>query len=96
MYFFIILELIYLEDWTHDSVKINGKGSRPLDAKAAAVAESAKREAELRAQYVVIPPGDEAKQVSCPICKETLPSEFLEQDEEWVWRNAIRKDEQVG
>jgi len=68
---------------------------RPLNAKAAAAAEVAKREAELRAQYVVVPPGDEAKLVSCPICKETLKSEFLEDDEDWVWKNAVKKDDRV-
>ena len=56
---------------------------------------AAKREAELRAMHVVVPPGDEAKPISCPICKELLKSEFLEDDEEWVWRNAIKKDDRV-
>lgn len=79
---------------------IKGKGHadgfRPMNAKAAAAAEVAKREAELRAQYVVVPPGDEAKPVSCPICKETLKSEFLEDDEDWVWKNATKKDDRVS
>jgi pre-mRNA cleavage complex 2 protein Pcf11 len=66
-----------------------------MNAKAAAAAEAAKREAELRAQYVVVPPGDEAKPISCPICKEALKSEFLEDEEEWVWKNAVQKDERV-
>jgi hypothetical protein len=70
-------------------------GHRPLNAKAAAAAEIAKRDAELRALYVVVPPGDEAKPMSCPICKETIRSEFLEDDEDWVWKNAIRKDDRV-
>jgi len=69
-------------------------GYRRLNAKAAA-AEVAKRDAELRAQYVVVPPGDEAKAISCPICKETLKSEFLEDDEDWVWKNAVMKDDRV-
>ncbi len=33
--------------------------------------------------------------ISCPICKEALKSEFLEEDEEWVWRNAVKKDDKV-
>ena len=74
--------------------RADGSG-RPITAKAAAAAEVAKREAELRAKYVVVPPGDEAKQVSCPICKETLKSEFLEDDEDWVWKNAVMKDDKV-
>lgn len=45
--------------------------------------------------YVVVPPGDEAQSVSCPICKESLKAEFLEDDEDWVWRNAVRKDDKV-
>ena len=45
--------------------------------------------------FVVVPPGDEAKPISCPICKETLKSEFMEDDEEWVWRNAVKKDDRV-
>ena len=45
---------------------------------------------------MVVPPGDEAKTISCPICKETLKSEFLEDDEEWVWKNAVLKDDRVS
>ena len=66
-----------------------------MNSKAAAAAEAAKREAELRTQFVVVPPGDEAKPISCPVCKEPLKSEFLEDDEEWVWRNAVKKDDKV-
>jgi hypothetical protein len=66
-----------------------------MNAKAAAAAEVLKRDAELRALFVVVPPGDEAKPISCPICKESLKSEFLEDDEEWVWKNAIMKDDKV-
>jgi len=34
-------------------------------------------------------PGEESKVLKCPICKEQLGTQFLEDDEEWVWRNAI-------
>ncbi|KAJ7094661.1 hypothetical protein B0H15DRAFT_830405 [Mycena belliarum] len=89
-----------VEDWVHDlSLDVKGKGredgARPMNAKAAAAAEVAKRDADLRAQYVVVPPGEEAKPVSCPICKEPFKSEFLEDDEDWVWRNAVLKDDRV-
>ncbi|KAJ8475302.1 hypothetical protein ONZ51_g6652 [Trametes cubensis] len=90
---------VSLEDWIHgDAVDVKGKGradGRPVGSKAAAAEEAAKREAELRAMHVVVPPGDEAKPISCPICKELLKSEFLEDDEEWVWRNAIKKDDRI-
>lgn len=90
---------ISIEDWLHDLPRdIKGKGredgSRLYNARGAAE-EVAKRDAELRAQYVVVPAGDEAKLVSCPICKELLKSEFLEDDEDWVWKNAIKKDSKV-
>ncbi|KAI0750747.1 hypothetical protein C8Q80DRAFT_1351877 [Daedaleopsis nitida] len=90
---------ISLEDWTYgETVDFKGKGradGRPATSKAAVAEEAAKREAELRAMFVVVPPGDEAKAISCPICKEPMKSEFLEDDEEWVWRNAIKKDERI-
>ncbi|KAI0723239.1 hypothetical protein C8Q76DRAFT_646524 [Earliella scabrosa] len=90
---------ISLEDWAHgESVDVKGKGradGRSVPSKAAAAEEAAKREAELKAMFVVVPAGDEAKPIKCPICKEPLKSEFLEDDEEWVWRNAIKKDERI-
>ncbi|KAI0719620.1 hypothetical protein C8T65DRAFT_635929 [Cerioporus squamosus] len=90
---------ITMEDWVHGEViDIKGKGradGRVVNSKAAAAEEAAKRDAELRAMFVVVPPGDEAKPISCPICKEPLKSEFLEDDEEWVWRNAIKKEDRI-
>ncbi|KAK0468209.1 uncharacterized protein EV420DRAFT_1503373 [Desarmillaria tabescens] len=89
---------VAVEDWIHDTTDIKGKGrdaTRRLNPTAAAAAEKIQREAELRQQFVVVPPGDEAKVISCPICKETLKSEFLEDDEEWVWKNAMMKDGRV-
>ena len=88
-----------MQDWVSSSsvdVKCKGRADgRTVGSKAVAAEEAAKREAELRAMFVVVPPGDEAKAISCPICKETLKSEFMEDDEEWVWRNAVKKDDRV-
>jgi pre-mRNA cleavage complex 2 protein Pcf11 len=86
------------QDWIHDvSVDVKGKGrtdgNRPLNAKAPAAAVIAKHDAELRALYVVVRPGDEAKPVSCLICEEAIKSEFLAEDEDWVWMNATNKDD---
>ncbi|KZT74323.1 hypothetical protein DAEQUDRAFT_807469 [Daedalea quercina L-15889] len=90
---------VTVEDWIHDGyVDVKGKGradGRKISSSAAAAAEAAKREAELRALFVVVPAGDEAKPISCPICKEPLKSEFLEDDEEWVWRNAVQRDDKI-
>jgi pre-mRNA cleavage complex 2 protein Pcf11 len=86
-----------LHDLPRD-VKGKGRedGSKPYNARAIAAEEAAKRDAELRAQFVVVPPGDEAQSLSCPICKELLEPEFLEDDEDWVWKNAIKKEDKVS
>ncbi|KAF8525345.1 hypothetical protein JB92DRAFT_2877529 [Gautieria morchelliformis] len=79
-------------DWVND-VAVDAKGKRRADgssAKEAAAAAAAEHEAKLRESYVVVPTGDEAKSIQCPICKEVLKSEFLEDDEDWVWMNAVR------
>ncbi|KAF9476504.1 hypothetical protein BDN70DRAFT_882335 [Pholiota conissans] len=88
-----------LDDWIQET-STNDKGKASADGPSRATkfdvaAETSKREAKLRAQYVVVPAGDEAQLVSCPICKETLKSEFLEDDEEWVWKNAMKKDGKI-
>lgn len=88
---------ISLDDWINDTVDVKGKGvdRGPARGRAAEAADQVKRNEELRAMFVVVPPGDEAKSIRCPICKETLKSEFLEDDEEWVWKNAVKKDDTV-
>ncbi|KAG6911199.1 hypothetical protein DXG01_003066 [Tephrocybe rancida] len=87
------------EDWVHDLSNDKGKGRadvpRRLHPKAAAAVEVAKRDADLRAKFIVVPPGAEAKQIACPICKETFNSEFSEEEEDWVWTNAITIDDRV-
>lgn len=90
-----------VEDWIRDlpyssgDKDMTGFSSRLSNAKAVASAESARRDAELRARFVVVPPGDEAKHVTCPICKETFKSEFNEEDEEWIWKNALKLDDKI-
>lgn len=66
-----------------------------MNASNSSAKEAAEREKALRASFVVVPPGDEAKSISCPVCKETLKSEFMEEDEEWVWLNAVRVKDKV-
>lgn len=89
------------QDWIRDlpyssgDKDMTGFSSRLSNAKAVASAESAKRDAELRARFVVVPPGDEAKHITCPICKEAFKSEFNEEDEEWIWKNALKFDDKV-
>jgi len=49
---------------------------------AAAAADTQKGDAELRALYIIVLFDDEARPISCPICKESIKSEFLEDDED--------------
>ncbi|KIY67934.1 hypothetical protein CYLTODRAFT_422057 [Cylindrobasidium torrendii FP15055 ss-10] len=88
---------VVVEDWISDAADVKGKGPAGprISAAAAEVADRKKRHADLQAQTVVVPPGDEAKSLACPICKETMTSEFLEDDEDWVWRNATVKEGKV-
>lgn len=76
-------------------MKSKSHADRPLTGKLAAAEEKAKHEAELKAMFVVVAPGEEAKPFSCPVCKELMKCEFLEDEEEWVWKNAVKKDDKV-
>lgn len=87
---------LWKQDWISDSgFDEKGKGRLNVNGRSSATQEAADREAALRASTVVVPPGDEVKNISCPVCKESLKSEFLEDEEEWVWRNAIRVKDKV-
>ncbi|CEL63730.1 putative protein C4G9,04c OS=Schizosaccharomyces pombe (strain 972 / ATCC 24843) GN=SPAC4G9.04c PE=4 SV=1 [Rhizoctonia solani AG-1 IB] len=78
-------------DWIHGA-RDAGESVTTVKAQAAAAEE---RLAKLRASYVIVPPGEEAKPALCPICKESIKSEYLEDDEEWVWRNAVNVKGQI-
>ncbi|KZV63829.1 hypothetical protein PENSPDRAFT_197190 [Peniophora sp. CONT] len=90
---------IAADDWLNN-VSALGKGKgradgRRLNKQETAAAEQASRQQELRKTTVLVPPGDEAKPIACPVCKEILKAEFNEDDEEWVWRNATDVDGRV-
>ena len=79
-----------------DDEKGKGRAIATESGQDIVASDNIQRDAELRASFVVVPPGEEAKNASCPICKETLKSEFMEDDEEWVWRNAVKRDDRVS
>ena len=85
---------ILLQSWIKDESNVTeGKGR--VDACYSFTRRTAEEEQPLQFSYVVIPPGDEAKSLHCPVCKEILKSEFLEEDEEWVWRDAVMVKDMV-
>jgi len=86
------------EDWKRSSrLDVKGKGrAHDLPRPTSLVgAEASIHEADLNLQYVTVPPGDEIKSVLCPICKDAMDCEFVEDDEEWVWKNAVKKSEKL-
>lgn len=55
---------------------------------------SAQQEAELAsysASWVVAPTDPKLANAPCPICKEKFSSEWSEDEEEWIWRNATKR-----
>lgn len=89
------------KDWLSEpTVDLKGKGRETTanndKVTAAHVStEAIKRNDALRASVVVVPPGDEAKTIYCPVCKEPLKSDFQEDEEEWIWRNAVQVKDKV-
>jgi len=88
---------ISIDDFLNDVADKKGK-RRETSGPSSSLAtnsEASKRDEELRASYIVVPSGDEAKSISCPVCKELLKSEFLDEEEEWVWKNAVRVKDKI-
>ena len=56
----------------------------------------AKKEHVMMEKYnhttVVVPMDSTVASLPCPICKEKFQSEWSEDDEEWIWRNAVEID----
>jgi len=50
---------------------------------------TAEKVAALQRKWVRVP-GDSSKAATpCPVCKESFKAEWSEEEEEWVWRNAV-------
>lgn len=79
----------------HDDPSTSGKAGNGSggdgDATTAARGLSAQQEAELKAaseQWLPAPTDASLTNVPCPICKEKFQSEWSEEEEEWIWKNA--------
>lgn len=55
----------------------------------------ADRRAALLKKWVPVPSDPAKAATPCPICKEHFQSEFAEDEEEWIWRNAVQAEGQV-
>ncbi|CBQ68681.1 related to PCF11 component of pre-mRNA 3`-end processing factor CF I [Sporisorium reilianum SRZ2] len=75
-------------------------GAAHAPDKDAKTALSAAHDKALRAQFAktfVVAPADAAlASQPCPICKEAFKSQWSEDEEEWIWLNAMRVDAHDG
>ncbi|KAJ9093771.1 hypothetical protein QFC19_008210 [Naganishia cerealis] len=74
---------------THGST--HGMAPRPggSDVAGSAVAAKQRNTAELQKKWVTMPPNPAGKK-KCPICKEEFVDEFVQDEEEWIWRNCVK------
>jgi pre-mRNA cleavage complex 2 protein Pcf11 len=66
-------------------------GVGPAAAKTSATLSAALR-AELMKKTIIQPSDPEVAARPCPICKEAFKGDFEEEEEEWVWHNAVEED----
>ncbi|KAJ9093538.1 hypothetical protein QFC21_006379 [Naganishia friedmannii] len=64
-------------------------GGADAAGSAAAAAQQQRNEEELRKKWVTMPPNPAGKK-QCPICKEEFVDEFVQDEEEWIWRNCVK------
>ncbi|WRT66372.1 uncharacterized protein IL334_003327 [Kwoniella shivajii] len=50
---------------------------------------SAERLSQLRQKWVKVPQDSKKALAVCPVCKESFVKEWSEDDEEWIWKNAL-------
>lgn len=102
-----ILTRVHLEyfllqqDWIrggHDDSGPTGRdGARGEGQKGgSSAAQEAALRASFAAAFVVAPTDPEKAAHPCPICKEPFKSEWSEEEEEWLWRNAQEVDGTVS
>ncbi|KAE8259799.1 hypothetical protein A4X13_0g768 [Tilletia indica] len=87
-----------VEVWVRSGFDDTAPSSSGADggADGSRIGRTAEEEAALRATFqatVVVAPTDaEVAAKPCPICKEKFQSEWSEDDEDWIWRNAVLVD----
>jgi hypothetical protein len=82
------------EDIDPAAGSLSGMAPRPT---AAAVSQQRLTD-ELVKKWVVVPAEDKTGggKRRCPICKEEFVDEFVQDEEEWVWRNCVKVKNSVS
>jgi pre-mRNA cleavage complex 2 protein Pcf11 len=94
----------WIKDVTSNAVSADGAGasgsssSKPGLGMAPKVdaAYVAKQREDLQNSWIPVPSDPAKAALPCPICKEKFVSEYNEDEEEWIWMNAIEADGQVS
>jgi pre-mRNA cleavage complex 2 protein Pcf11 len=94
----------WIKDVTSNTVSADGAGasgssiSKPGLGMAPKVdaAYVAKQREDLQNSWIPVPSDPAKAALPCPICKEKFVSEYNEDEEEWIWMNAIEADGQVS
>lgn len=76
---------------THASSSTNPSSSHPTSS-TSTNALTPQARAALMKKHVVQPADPELAARGCPICKEPFKGEFSEDEEEWVWMNAVEEE----
>ncbi|ODN79785.1 hypothetical protein L202_03693 [Cryptococcus amylolentus CBS 6039] len=75
-----------VEEWIKNAVELPAVSDQATKTENSAI--SSERLAQLRQRWVPAPQ-DSKKASVCPVCKEAFKAEWSEDEEEWVWRNAL-------
>lgn len=79
--------------WVRDGFDDAAEKAAQADKKAAGAPQQEHALMEKHAKMTVVVPMDSAIAAQpCPICKEKFESEWSEDEEEWIWRNAVDID----
>jgi pre-mRNA cleavage complex 2 protein Pcf11 len=87
-----------MQDWVNDFAASSEAGPSALpnaDPKQPTKL-TAERIAALQKKWVRVPTDTIKASQPCPICKEAFKGEWSEEEEEWVWKNAMEISNKVS
>jgi len=85
------------EEWINENVEGSGPSTSPKKTDTSLPTKlPAERLAALKRKWVRAPSDPVKAKIPCPVCKEQFKSEWNEDEEEWVFMNAIEVGSQVS
>jgi pre-mRNA cleavage complex 2 protein Pcf11 len=77
-----------IQEWANEVPQAGPSSGRELTPSTGPKLTAAKL-AQLRKRWIRVPQDPAKKLLPCPVCKEVHKPEWAEDEEEWVFRNAI-------